>query len=127
MKRTALGLTQPGWAILASVMILLSMGIASIYVTDTHYVVGHDGPRNAVKQCVFAFAGMILAAVIWFDIVRPHKPQPGFPFAFNGRTFRPPGTRGWRTTKEGMTRAMRADRFSASSKSLSLIRYAAEA
>ena len=64
MKRTALDLTQPGWAILASVMILLTMGVASIYVTDTHYVVGHDGPRNAVKQCVFAFAGMILAAAV---------------------------------------------------------------
>lgn len=62
MKRSVLDLTQPGWAILASVMILLTIGVACIYVTDTHYVQGNDGPRNALKQCVFALAGMILAA-----------------------------------------------------------------
>lgn len=61
MKRSDLDLTQPGWAILASVSMLLMIGIASIYVTDTHYVAGHDGPRNALKQCIFAFAGMALA------------------------------------------------------------------
>ena len=47
----------------------------------------------------------------------------GFPYEFQGRRFRPPGTRGWRTTKEGMDRLAKADRFAAGGASLSLIRY----
>ena len=61
MKLSTYELTQPGWAIAAAVLVLLTIGVASIYVTDTHYMAAHDGPRNAAKQCVFALTGIVLA------------------------------------------------------------------
>ena len=61
MKRATLDLTETGWAILIAIGVLVMLGIASIYVTDTHYVRGDDGPRNAAKQCVFVLAGMMLS------------------------------------------------------------------
>ena len=66
MRRPVYALTDPGWVIAIAVSILLVIGVASIYVTDTHYVAGHDGPRNAAKQCVFILVGLITAAaVLW--------------------------------------------------------------
>ncbi len=47
----------------------------------------------------------------------------GFPFSLSGKTYRPPGMRGWRTTHVGMTRAMRAGRLAGGGQTLSLIRY----
>ncbi|UCE59562.1 MAG: rod shape-determining protein RodA [Phycisphaerales bacterium] len=61
MKRATFDLTVPGWAILIAVAILFVMGVASVYVTDTHYTAGHDGPKNAMKQCVFALVGLVVA------------------------------------------------------------------
>lgn len=63
MSRSRLDPTRPGWVILGAVAVLLVFGVASIYVTNTHYSHGDDGPTNAVKQFVFALAGMILAIV----------------------------------------------------------------
>ncbi len=64
MRRTTYDLTKPGWAIVVAIAALLVIGIASIYVTDTHYVQGHDGARNAAKQCVFGVCGLILGTVV---------------------------------------------------------------
>ncbi|MFQ5590979.1 MAG: FtsW/RodA/SpoVE family cell cycle protein [Phycisphaerae bacterium] len=64
MRRPTYDLTQPGWAIAIAVALLLTVGIASIYVTDTHYVRGHDGPRNALKQCAFVLCGLMVAAAV---------------------------------------------------------------
>lgn len=64
MKRATLDLTETGWAILIAIGVLVMLGIASIYVTDTHYMRGDDGPRNAAKQCVFVLAGMMLSIVV---------------------------------------------------------------
>lgn len=47
----------------------------------------------------------------------------GFPFRFQGQTYRPSGTRGWSTTEPGMVRAGKAGRLFGGGKSLSLIRY----
>ena len=47
----------------------------------------------------------------------------GFPFIFQGKEFRPSGTRGWSTTQEGLLRAGRAGRLHGAETSLSLIRY----
>lgn len=65
--RSAFLLSRPGWAIVLATAVLLVIGLGSIFVTDTHYVAGHDGPRNAVKQ-VFAIlvggtVGLVLLAV----------------------------------------------------------------
>jgi len=51
-------LTEPGWGITLAAGVLVLLGVASIYVTDTHYVSGHDGPRNAAKQLVFIASTM---------------------------------------------------------------------
>jgi len=64
LRSTAGTLTPPGWAILIAASLLMLIGIASIYVTDTHYSLGHDGPKNAGKQCVFAIAGLVVAAAV---------------------------------------------------------------
>jgi adenine-specific DNA-methyltransferase len=47
----------------------------------------------------------------------------GFPFVFQGRTFRPSGTRGWSTTEAGLIRAGKAGRLYGGGQSLSVIRY----
>jgi len=64
VKRATADLTQPGWVILAAIAVLVAVGVASIYVTDTHYAAGHDGPVNAVKQCVRAVIGLALAVIV---------------------------------------------------------------
>jgi len=63
MRRPAYHLTQPGWVILAAVVALMALGVACIYVTNTHYTRGDDGPVNAAKQIVFALTGAVLALV----------------------------------------------------------------
>ena len=47
----------------------------------------------------------------------------GFPFTFQGKIFRPSGTRGWSTTEAGLNRAAKAGRLYGGGRSLSLIRY----
>lgn len=47
----------------------------------------------------------------------------GYPFAFEGKIFRPSGTRGWSTTEVGMSRAAKAGRLYGGGRSLSLVRY----
>jgi len=47
----------------------------------------------------------------------------GFPFCFQGKTFRPSGTRGWSATETGLQRAAKAGRLYSSGESLSRIRY----
>lgn len=64
MRRATYDLTNPGWAIGSAIGLLALIGIASIYVTDTHYAGGHDGPANAAKQAVRALLGFFLAAVV---------------------------------------------------------------
>ncbi|MBI4716661.1 MAG: rod shape-determining protein RodA [Planctomycetes bacterium] len=61
MRRPALDISPAGWAMLIAMAVLLAVGIGSIYVTDTHYAAGHDGPRNAARQCVFVLVGVIAA------------------------------------------------------------------
>lgn len=64
MPVSKLRLTRPGWAILTATSVLTAIGIACIYVTDTHYVGGHDGPRNAGKQFAFAVFGVACACLV---------------------------------------------------------------
>ncbi|MFQ5495541.1 MAG: FtsW/RodA/SpoVE family cell cycle protein, partial [Phycisphaerae bacterium] len=64
MERTARSLTQPGWLILLATAVLVGLGLACIYVTDTHYLRGHDGPANAVRQCVRLLAGLVVGLII---------------------------------------------------------------
>ena len=64
MRRAAYDLTNPGWAIGSAIAILTLVGIASIYVTDTHYAIGNDGPANAAKQAVRVVLGFFLAAIV---------------------------------------------------------------
>ena len=47
----------------------------------------------------------------------------GFPFQFEGKVFRPPGTRGWSTTEQGLSRTSMAGRLQGSGDSLNLVRY----
>jgi adenine-specific DNA-methyltransferase len=47
----------------------------------------------------------------------------GFPYSFQGKTFRPSGTRGWSTTIQGLNRAARAGRLYGGGQSLSVLRY----
>lgn len=47
----------------------------------------------------------------------------GFPFEFEGKSFRPSGTRGWSTTEPGLTRAAKAGRLYGGGQALSTIRY----
>ena len=64
MRRPVLDLTSPGWVILLAISVLMIIGLACIYVTDTHYVRGNDGPQNAAKQSVFVLFSMIAAYVV---------------------------------------------------------------
>jgi len=64
MMRLVDQLTRPGLVILAAVGVLLSFGIASIYVSDTHYAAGHDGPANAARQVVYVVAALVLGVVV---------------------------------------------------------------
>ena len=47
----------------------------------------------------------------------------GFSFKFQGKDYRPSGTRGWSTTQEGLSRAAKAGRLHGAETSLSLMRY----
>ncbi len=64
MRRSPLDLTEPGWVIFIAIGILVSMGIATIAVTDTHYASGHDGLRNAIKQTAFVLTSALFALVV---------------------------------------------------------------
>ncbi len=64
MNRTTPYLTTPGWAILVAVIILIVVVMESIYVTDTHYMRGHDGPANAAKQCVRMLISIVAGIMI---------------------------------------------------------------
>lgn len=66
MNRSALEINQPTMAIGAAVAILVIVGLASIYVTDTHYAAGDDGPANAAKQA----AALVLGLTAAFMVVR---------------------------------------------------------
>lgn len=71
---TVKSLTWPGWALALAVFTLLGVGLACIYVTDTHYAAGHDGPRNAAKQAVYIgfslAAGLMVMRVGYHGIAR---------------------------------------------------------
>lgn len=71
MRRATYDLTNPGWAIVSAIAVLTIVGLASIYVTDTHYASGNDGPANAAKQAVRMLLGFFLAAVV-LRIGYPH-------------------------------------------------------
>ncbi|MBI1827477.1 MAG: FtsW/RodA/SpoVE family cell cycle protein [Planctomycetes bacterium] len=64
MRRSPLQLTPVGWAIVAAAGVLSIIGIASIYVTDTHYIAGDDGPANAMRQVLRMITGLGLAFLI---------------------------------------------------------------
>jgi rod shape determining protein RodA len=64
MRRSTVDLTWPGWAIVGAIAVLTLIGLACIYITDTHYVGGHDGPANALKQTVRVAASMALALLL---------------------------------------------------------------
>lgn len=66
-------LTYPGWIIAGAILVLTLLGIASIYVTDTHYVAGHDGAANAMKQAV----RVIVALGVAIFVVRVGYQQSG--------------------------------------------------
>ena len=64
MKRSTFDLTPPGWLILLATLVLVATGVACIYVTDTHYAAGHDGPANATKQFVRVLVSMAVGLLI---------------------------------------------------------------
>ncbi len=64
MRRATFDLGAPGWAIAGAIGVLTTIGIASIYVTDTHYVLGNDGPANAFKQVLRFIAGLAVASIV---------------------------------------------------------------
>ena len=64
MTRPTFDLTRPGWVIAAAIVVLVTIGVSSIYVTDTHYVAGHDGPQNAAKQCIRVVLSLVLAVIV---------------------------------------------------------------
>jgi rod shape determining protein RodA len=57
----ATDLTKPGWIIVGCVAALVMVGVASIYVTNTHYSSKPDGPANAASQCVAGLVGLVAA------------------------------------------------------------------
>ncbi len=64
MRRFNLQLTAAGWVMVTAAGLLVAIGLASIYVTDTHYVRGHDGPANAAKQCIRVVISIGMALVV---------------------------------------------------------------
>ena len=64
MRRPTYDLTNPGWAIAAAIAVLTTIGLACIYVTDTHYAAGNDGPANAAKQSLRIVAGLAVASIV---------------------------------------------------------------
>lgn len=74
MSRDRNEINQPTIAICVAVGILVMVGIASIYVTDTHYTAGEDGPANAAKQ--LSALGLSIAvgvAIVWIGYQRIAK------------------------------------------------------
>lgn len=61
MKKSTFQLVQPAWLITAAVGLLVCIGLACIYVTDTHYAAGDDGPANAGKQAAAMILGLAFA------------------------------------------------------------------
>lgn len=64
MTRPTYNLTNSGWAIAAAIAVLTFVGLACIYVTDTHYAAGNDGPANAAKQSLRVVAGLAVASIV---------------------------------------------------------------
>lgn len=64
MRRPTFDLGAAGWAIAAAIAVLSALGISTIYVSDTHYVAGNDGPANAFKQLLRFIAGLAVASII---------------------------------------------------------------
>jgi len=64
VRRSVTNLTYPGWAIMSAAAVLTAIGLASVYVTDTHYARGHDGPVNAGKQIVFIGISLMMFATV---------------------------------------------------------------
>ncbi|MEK6674096.1 MAG: FtsW/RodA/SpoVE family cell cycle protein [Planctomycetota bacterium] len=64
MRRASLDFMHSGWMILVATLILSTVGVACIYVTDTHYFSGHDGPRNAAKHAAAMVLSLVAAAVV---------------------------------------------------------------
>ena len=64
MRRSALDLTPPGWVIVLATVVLVAVGTACIYVTDTHYVLGNDGPVNAAKQVLRVLVSALIGLVV---------------------------------------------------------------
>ena len=66
MRRATLDLTQPGWVILIAITLLVVIGVACIYVTNTHYARDPDGPANAGRQCIRVLvSGLLAIAILW--------------------------------------------------------------
>ena len=64
MRRSPVELNQTGILILLAASVLVLLGIASIYITNTHYASFDDGPRNAVKQLVRVLLGLAIGLVM---------------------------------------------------------------
>ena len=64
MRESSPQLPQPARVILVAIAVLVMIGVACIYVTDTHYIAGHDGPHNAVKQVVRVAVSVLVAMVV---------------------------------------------------------------
>ena len=88
MRSWSLNLTQPGWLILIAIMALVGIGVASIYVTDTHYLVGHDGPRNAAKQLIRVVVSLLVA---WWVLRVGHQAIGRYAYFHHARSVRHQG------------------------------------
>ncbi len=64
MRRSLYDLTNPGWMIATAICVLTLVGMASIYVTDTHYAAGHDGPANGARHALRICLGLFLAGMV---------------------------------------------------------------
>jgi len=56
--------TQSGWALLAAVAVLATLGLLTIYVADTAYAGRHDGPGNALRQLIAFGVSACAGAVV---------------------------------------------------------------
>jgi rod shape determining protein RodA len=50
--------------ILPAIGVLTLLGLACVFVTDTHYASGHDGPRNAAKQLLLVGISAVAAGLV---------------------------------------------------------------
>ncbi|MHC5111716.1 MAG: FtsW/RodA/SpoVE family cell cycle protein [Planctomycetota bacterium] len=64
MSQSRVVVSPIGRVILLAVAMLLLIGLASIYVTNTHYAAGHDGPHNAAKQLVRILLGLAIGLAL---------------------------------------------------------------